>query len=56
VVIDDRLVSTSRDLLNAIRALLAERFKILHSTIQLECERCDMTGICRLPANADDDP
>lgn len=56
VVIDDRLVSTSRDLLDAIRIILAERFKILHSTIQLECERCDMTGICRLPVNAENDP
>lgn len=56
VVIDDRLVSTSRDLLDAIRIILAERFKILHSTIQLECERCDMTGICRLPGNAENDP
>jgi cobalt-zinc-cadmium efflux system protein len=56
VVIDDRLVSTSRDLLDAIRSLLAERFKILHSTIQLECERCDMTGICSLPVNAENDP
>ena len=56
VVIDDRLVSTSRDLLDAIRIILAERFKILHSTIQLECERCDMTGICRLPVSAENDP
>ncbi len=56
VIIDDRLVSTSRDLLDAIRNLLAERFKILHSTIQLECERCDMTGICSLPVNAENDP
>jgi cobalt-zinc-cadmium efflux system protein len=49
VIIDDQPVSGSRDLLDNIRALLADRFKILHSTIQLECERCDATGLCSLP-------
>ena len=52
VVIDDRLVSGSRDLLDQIRAVLADKFKILHSTIQLECERCDISinAECRLPS------
>ena len=52
VVIDDRLVSGSRDLLDQIRAVLSHKFKILHSTIQLECERCDMSinAECRLPS------
>ncbi len=56
VVIDDQLVSRSRDLLDEIRTMLAEKFKIHHSTIQLECERCDMISNtacrleCRLPA------
>jgi cobalt-zinc-cadmium efflux system protein len=49
VVIDDRMVSSSRTLLDSIREMLAERFKILHSTIQLECERCDLSGSCSLP-------
>ena len=54
VVIEDRLVSGSRDLLDKIRALLSKKFKILHSTIQLECERCDMSmnAECRIPASA----
>lgn len=52
VLIDDQLVSRSRDLIEDIRTLLAEKFKILHSTIQLECERCDMNPICSLPSNA----
>ncbi|HUI67592.1 MAG TPA: cation diffusion facilitator family transporter [Nitrospirota bacterium] len=51
VLIDDQLVSRSRDLINDIKSLLAEKFKILHSTIQLECERCDMNPICSLPNN-----
>jgi cobalt-zinc-cadmium efflux system protein len=49
VLIDDQPVSGSRELLDTIRALLADRFKVLHSTIQLECERCDVTGLCSLP-------
>jgi cobalt-zinc-cadmium efflux system protein len=49
VLIDDQLVSGSRELLDTIRDLLADRFKVLHSTIQLECERCDVTGMCSLP-------
>jgi cobalt-zinc-cadmium efflux system protein len=52
VLIDDQLVSRSRDLIDEIRTLLAEKFKILHSTIQLECERCDMSPICSLPNDA----
>lgn len=51
VVIDDRMVSDSRTLLDAIRSLLSDRFKILHSTIQLECERCDVAGSCPLPTD-----
>jgi len=51
VVIDDRPVSGSRALLDAIRQRLADRFKILHSTIQLECARCELTGSCSLPVD-----
>ncbi len=52
ILIDDQLVSRSRDLIDDIRALLADKFKILHSTIQLECERCDMNPVCSLPTSA----
>jgi cobalt-zinc-cadmium efflux system protein len=51
VIIDDRTVSSSREILDAIRGMLAERFKIMHSTVQLECERCDAGGVCSLPAD-----
>ena len=51
VIIDDRPVSGSRELLDAIRQRLTDRFKILHSTIQLECERCNESGSCSLPAD-----
>jgi len=49
VLIDDQLVSDSRALNDRIRKLLSEKFKILHSTIQLECSRCDMNPSCSLP-------
>lgn len=55
VLIDDQLVSGSREMLDAIRALLAEKFKILHSTIQIECERCDMGSQCSLPGTMKND-
>ncbi len=50
VLIDDQLVSGSRDILDRIRAVIAERFGISHSTIQLECEKCELTSVCGLPA------
>jgi cobalt-zinc-cadmium efflux system protein len=49
VIIDDQLVSLNRDLLDRIRVMLSARFKIMHSTIQIECERCDMNPVCGLP-------
>jgi cobalt-zinc-cadmium efflux system protein len=49
VLIDDQMVSDSRELNDRVRKLLSERFKIMHSTIQLECERCDMYPSCSLP-------
>ena len=52
VLIDDQLVSRSKDLIDDIRDLLADKFNILHSTIQLECERCDMNPMCSLPSSA----
>ncbi len=51
VLIDDQLVSRSRDVLDEIRSLLSEKFKVLHSTIQLECEKCDMNPSCSLPVD-----
>ncbi|MGE5172488.1 MAG: cation diffusion facilitator family transporter [Betaproteobacteria bacterium] len=54
VLIDDQLVSGSREIIDEIRNLLSEKFNVLHSTIQLECDRCDMTGLCSLPVNGRD--
>jgi len=49
VIVDDMPVSGSRQLLQEIQHRLADRFKILHSTIQFECERCVENGACPLP-------
>ncbi len=51
VLIDDQPVSGSRDIINEIRALVSKKFNVLHSTIQLECDRCDMGPVCSLPAD-----
>jgi len=49
VIVDDMPVSGSQELLKDIQHRLADRFKILHSTIQFECERCVESGVCPLP-------
>ena len=49
VLIDDQLVSGCRNIVDEIRELLSTKFNILHSTIQLECNRCDMNPVCSLP-------
>jgi cobalt-zinc-cadmium efflux system protein len=49
VIVDDMPVSGSRELLKEIQHRLSERFKIIHSTIQFECERCVENGACPLP-------
>jgi cobalt-zinc-cadmium efflux system protein len=49
VLIEDQPVSGSRELINEIRSLLSHKFNVLHSTIQLECERCSPGSVCSLP-------
>jgi len=50
VLIDDQLVSGSRALIDEIKSLLAHKFKVQHCTIQIECEKCDLSPVCGLPA------
>ncbi len=49
VLIDDQLVSGCRNIIDEIREILSKKFNIRHSTIQLECDRCDMSPVCSLP-------
>jgi cobalt-zinc-cadmium efflux system protein len=50
IVIDDQLVSRNRELLDQISTVLARKFKVMHSTIQIECERCELSPVCGLPS------
>jgi cobalt-zinc-cadmium efflux system protein len=52
IVIEDQLVSRNRDLLERVRSVVADRFRVMHSTIQIECERCDLSAVCTLPSNS----
>lgn len=52
VLIDDQLVSGCRNIIDEIKELLLKKFNVLHSTIQLECGRCDTNPVCSLPNGA----
>ena len=52
VLIDDQLISGCRNIVDEIRELLSKKFNILHSTIQLECDRCGISPVCNLPTDA----
>jgi cobalt-zinc-cadmium efflux system protein len=52
VLIDDQLVSRSKELIEDIQTMLSQKFNVYHSTIQLECEKCDMNLVCSLPGAA----
>lgn len=49
VIIDDQLVSSSRDVVEEIKSLLLKKYNVLHCTIQVECNRCDTGAVCSLP-------
>ncbi|HTG02302.1 MAG TPA: cation diffusion facilitator family transporter [Nitrospirota bacterium] len=49
VLIDDQPVSGSREIVSSINELLEHKFNVLHSTLQLECERCEAGQACSLP-------
>ncbi len=52
VLIDDQLISGCRNIIDEIRELLSKKFKILHSTIQIECDRCNIGPVCSLPTDS----
>ncbi len=49
VLIEDRLVSGSRNIVDDIRNMLSDKFNVVHSTIELECNRCELGQVCSLP-------
>ena len=52
VLIDDQPVSGCRNIVDEIKELLSEKFNVLHSTIQLECDKCELGQMCSLPSRA----
>ena len=46
--IEDRMVSGSSHIVEAVNQVLSEKFGIGHSTLQLECGECDNSPVCRL--------
>jgi cobalt-zinc-cadmium efflux system protein len=48
ILIEDQMTSRSSQILEEINRLLRERFNIDHTTIQFECEACEMDFVCRL--------
>ena len=48
VLIEDQMTSRSSQILGDINRFLRDRFNIDHTTIQFECEACEMDFVCRL--------
>lgn len=48
ILIEDQMTSRSSQILEDINRFLRERFNIDHTTIQFECEACEMDFVCRL--------
>ncbi len=48
VLIEDQMTSRSSQILEDINRFLRDRFNIDHTTIQFECEACEMDFVCRL--------
>jgi cobalt-zinc-cadmium efflux system protein len=57
VLIADQAVSQAASIQESIEELLRERFKIGHSTLQLECQSCEASGVlCSLRSGHDECP
>jgi cobalt-zinc-cadmium efflux system protein len=59
VVVQDRMVSRTREILDTINQGLAESFNITHTTLQLECgqgENCAEGLVCNLSRNNQREP
>lgn len=46
--IEDRMVSSSSQIVEAVNQALSQKFGIGHSTLQLECGECENSPVCRL--------
>jgi cobalt-zinc-cadmium efflux system protein len=48
LLIEDRMVSGSGHIVEEVNQALSQKFGIGHSTLQLECEECKNSPVCRL--------
>jgi cobalt-zinc-cadmium efflux system protein len=48
LLIEDQMVSKAAEILNEVNELLRLKFGIAHTTLQLECEKCEGPFVCRL--------
>jgi cobalt-zinc-cadmium efflux system protein len=51
VMIQDQMVSLSTDVRDSVNRMLADRFGITHTTLQLEsarCESCPVGVVCQI--------
>lgn len=57
LMIDDQMVSMSNEIRDSVNRMLAERFSITHTTLQLECDRCGncLEGVVCQIARPDND-
>jgi cobalt-zinc-cadmium efflux system protein len=47
LLIEDQMVSKAAEILDEVNGLLRLKFGIVHTTLQLECEKCEGPFVCR---------
>ncbi|HEX9917142.1 MAG TPA: cation diffusion facilitator family transporter [candidate division Zixibacteria bacterium] len=46
--IDDQMISKTKQILENVNQLLKEKFRISHTTLQIECTECNQLSVCSL--------
>ena len=53
LLIDDQMVSRSRQIVEEVNHMLSHEFDISHATLQLECTECENSPLCQPRRNTD---
>ena len=48
LVVEDRMVSQSNEIMDAANRALADKYNITHTTLQLECNKCTSNNVCSI--------
>jgi cobalt-zinc-cadmium efflux system protein len=51
LVVKDRMVSQSAEIVTAANQALADHYNITHTTLQLECDTCPTNNVCSISPN-----